>query len=438
MTTTEVENFPGFPDGVTGPDLMDRMRKQAARWGAALVTEDVEEVDLSVRPFRVRSSERTVRAHAIIVATGATAKRLGLPNEHTFWSRGISACAICDGASPLFKGADVAVIGGGDSAAEEAVYLTKYARQVHLIVRGSKMRASAAMAARVESNPRVTIHYKSQPADVVGDVKGRLAALRLRDADTGHERELPVRGVFYAVGHSPNSQLLAGQVELDAAGYVVVRHGSETSVPGVFAAGDLHDTEWRQAITAAGSGCAAAISAERYLVASDLSVDYSHAAADAPAAAAVERAHEAAHAAHTAAAATVAAAAAAAAAAPAPSPTEFDASATVHVGQFALRKLYHESQRPMIVVYTSSTCGPCRRLKPMLTSLVEDPAYASEVHYVEIDIEADADIAEAAGITGTPTVQIFHRKERLHVLSGVKMKSEYRAMLDACLGRVAA
>ena len=430
MTTTEVENFPGFPDGVTGPDLMDRMRKQAARWGAALVTEDVEEVDLSVRPFRVRSSERTVRAHTIIVATGATAKRLGLPNEHTFWSRGISACAICDGASPLFKGADVAVIGGGDSAAEEAVYLTKYARQVHLIVRGPKMRASAAMAERVGANPRVTIHFKSQPVDVVGDVKGRLAALRLRDADTGHERELPVRGVFYAVGHSPNSQLLAGQVELDAAGYVVVRHGTETSVPGVFAAGDLHDTEWRQAITAAGSGCAAAISAERYLVASDLSVDYSH-AADAPAE--MEHAQEAAaHAAHSAAAAT---AAAAAASAPAPSPAEFDVSATVHVGQFALRKLYHESQRPMIVVYTSSTCGPCRRLKPMLTSLVEDPAYASAVHYVEIDIEADPDIAEAAGITGTPTVQIFHRKERLHVLPGVKMKSEYRAMLDACLGR---
>jgi len=425
MTTTEVENFPGFPEGVTGPDLMDRMRKQASRWGAVLMTEDVEEVDLSVRPFIVRSSERTVRAHTLIIATGATAKRLDLPSEHIFWSRGISACAICDGASPLFKGADVAVIGGGDSAAEEAVYLTKYARQVHLIVRGSKMRASAAMAERAAANPRVSIHYKSLPVDVVGDVKGRLAALRLRDADSGNERDLPVRGVFYAVGHSPNSGLLAGQVELDAAGYVVVRHGAETSVPGVFAAGDLHDTEWRQAITAAGSGCAAAISAERYLVANDLTVMPPAATASA---AVVEHqpAESAPHAATP---------AAAPAASPQPAAPEFDASATKHMGQFALRKLYHESQRPLLVVYTSSTCGPCRRLKPMLASLVEDPTYASAVHYIEIDIEADPDIAEAAGITGTPTVQIFHKKERLHVLPGVKMKSEYKQLVDACLGR---
>jgi len=244
MTTTEVENFPGFPEGVSGPDLMDRMRKQSERWGASLLTEDVEEVDLSRRPFRVRSTERTVYAHSVIVATGAAAKRLQLPSEHEFWSRGISACAICDGASPIFRGAEVAVVGGGDSAAEEAVYLTKYARHVHLLVRGSRMRASAAMSDRVLANPRVSVHFKSQPVDVYGDVKGRLAGVRLRDVDSGEERELPVRGVFYAVGHKPNSDLLAGQVELDAAGYVVVRHGAETSVEGVFAAGDLHDTEW--------------------------------------------------------------------------------------------------------------------------------------------------------------------------------------------------
>ena len=429
MTTTEVENFPGFPEGVTGPDLMDRMRKQAERWGASLVTEDVDEVDLRVRPFRVRSSERTVYAHSLIVATGATAKRLALPSEEQFWSRGISACAICDGASPIFKGAEVAVVGGGDSAAEEAVYLTKYARHVHLLVRGARMRASAAMAARVLANPRVTVHFKSAPVDVYGDVKGRMAGVRLRDADTGAERELPVRGLFYAVGHKPNSDLLAGQVELDAAGYVVVRHGAATSVEGVFAAGDLHDTERRQAITAAGSGCAAAISAERYLTAHDLVREPQRSAgvatADAPASEA--RASAASEAPST-----------AAAAAPAAPAVPFDASATSHRGQYALRKLYHESTRPLLVVYTSPTCGPCRRLKPMLAKMVEEPDYASAVHYVEIDIEEDPEIAEAAGITGTPCVHIFHRKERLRVMAGVRMKSDYRAVIDGALGKVPA
>ncbi len=438
MTTTEVENFPGFPEGVTGPDLMDRMRKQAERWGAQLVTEDVEEVDLSVRPFRLRSAERTVFAHSVIVATGATAKRLGLPSEEQFWSRGISACAICDGASPIFKGADVAVVGGGDSAAEEAVYLTKYVRHVHLLVRGPRLRASAAMADRVLANPRVTVHFKSAPVDVYGDVKGRMAGVRLRDADSGAERELPVRGLFYAVGHKPNSDLLAGQVALDAAGYVVVTHGTATSVEGVFAAGDLHDTEWRQAITAAGSGCAAAISAERYLTLNDLVREPSAAAnsAAAAASAAAEQRVAAKALAETqqrdaAAAAATAAAAAGGAAGPA-----FDASATTHRGQFALRKLYHESTRPLMVMYTAPTCGPCRRLKPMLAKLVEEPEYADAVHYVEIDIEEDPEIAQAAGITGTPCVHIFHRKERLQVLSGVRMKGEFRAVLDSALGKV--
>jgi thioredoxin reductase (NADPH) len=453
MTTTEVENFPGFPEGVTGPDLMDRMRKQAERWGASLVTEDVEELDLSSRPFRVRTAERVVHAHSVIMATGATAKRLNLPSEHTFWSRGISACAICDGASPIFKGAEVAVVGGGDSAAEEAVYLTKYARHVHLLVRGSRLRASAAMADRVLANPRITVQFMSQPTDVYGDVKGRMAGVRLRNTDSGEERELPVRGLFYAVGHSPNSSLVAGQVELDAAGYVVVRHGAATSVEGVFAAGDLHDTEWRQAITAAGSGCAAAISAERYLTANDLvrepqpsaaaagassSAEQRAAAAVAAAAAAAPHAGDAQREASAASASSSASSAAAAGGAAAAPALVFDASSTIHRGQYALRKLYHESTRPLMVVYTAPTCGPCRRLKPMLAKLVEDAEYADAVHLIEVDIEEDPEIAEAAGITGTPCVHIFHRKERLKVLAGVKMKSDYRAVIDGALGKVAA
>jgi len=404
----------GCGAGITGPDLMDRMRKQSERWGASLLTEDVEELDLSRRPFRVRSSERTLYAHAVIVATGATAKRLQLPHEHEFWSRGISACAICDGASPIFRGAEVAVVGGGDSAAEEAVYLTKYARHVHLLVRGSRMRASAAMVDRVLANPRVTVHFKSQPVDVLGDVKGRLAGVRLRNGDTGDEHELPVRGVFYAVGHKPNSDLLAGQVELDAQGYVVVRHGAATSVEGVFAAGDLHDTEWRQAITAAGSGCAAAISAERYLAANNLIVEP-------PAAAASIRAGEVA----------VPSQPASPQKESAPAVAAFDASQTTHRGQFALRKLYHDSPRPLMVMYTAPTCGPCRRLKPILAKLVEE--YGEGVHYVEIDIEEDPEIAQAAGITGTPCVHVFYRKERLAVLAGVKTRSDYRSVIDEAL-----
>ena len=426
-----------------------------------MATEDVESVDLSVRPFVVRTSERTVRTHALIVATGATAKRLGLPSEETFWSRGISACAICDGASPLFKGQEVAVVGGGDSAAEEAVYLTKYARRVHLLVRGSRLRASAAMADRVKANPNVTIHYHSPPLDVYGDVKGRMAGVLLGSEGGGEGRKLPVRGLFYAVGHKPNSELLAGQVELDEAGYVVLKHGASTSVEGVFAAGDLHDTEWRQAVTAAGSGCAAAIAAERWLASTEGSREeathhvMAAAKAAAAAAAVAAEATDASAAAPPSAAAAAAAAAAVASAARAAAPASaseavetataaarakaaFDVNASFHKGQYALRRLYHESTRPLLVIYTSPTCGPCRRLKPMLTGLVGEDAYAGAVQFIEIDIEADAAIAEAAGIAGTPTVQVFLNRERVGVLKGVKNKSEYRQVLDAALGRAPA
>eukprot|EP00198_Chlamydomonas_reinhardtii_P000472 XP_001689807.1 NADPH-dependent thioredoxin reductase [Chlamydomonas reinhardtii] len=386
MTTTEVENFPGFPEGITGPDLMDRMRKQAERWGSELYTEDVEQVDLSVRPFVIRSSDRELRAHSVIIATGATAKRLGLPSENTFWSRGISACAICDGASPLFKNAEVAVVGGGDSATEEAVYVTKYAKHVHLLVRGERMRASKAMQDRVLANPRITVHFNTGIEDAFGGEV--LQGLRLFDTRTGEKRSLDVQGMFYGIGHTPNSKLVAGQVELDEAGYVKVAHGAATSVPGVFSAGDLHDTEWRQAITAAGSGCMAALSAERYLTANNL----------AKATSSID------------------------------TPETFDLSADKHKGQYALRKLYHESDRLICVLYTSPTCGPCRTLKPIFNGVVDE--YTGKVHYVEIDIEQDPEIAEAAGVMGTPTVQMFKDKARVEQLSGVKMKKDYRAIIE--------
>ncbi|GLC33882.1 hypothetical protein PLESTB_000814200 [Pleodorina starrii] len=428
MTTTEVENFPGFPEGITGPDLMDRMRKQAERWGSELHTEDVEEVDLSVRPFRVRSTDRELRAHSVIIATGASAKRLDLPSEREFWSRGISACAICDGASPLFKNGEVAVVGGGDSATEEAVYLTKYAKHVHLLVRGERMRASKAMQDRALANPRVTVHFNTGVEDAFGGEV--LEGLKLFDTRTGEKRNLAVKGLFYGIGHTPNSKLVAGQVDLDEAGYVKVQHGASTSVPGVFAAGDLHDTEWRQAITAAGSGCMAALAAERYLTANSLVREFKQpedAAADGGAA------HHAGNGANgNGANGNGNGSSAKAATSSVDTPETFDINADKHKGQYALRKLYHESKRLICVLYTAPTCGPCRTLKPIFNAVVDE--YKGKVHYVEIDIEQDPEIAEAAGVMGTPTVQMFMDKARVEQLSGVKMKKDYREIFNRHLG----
>ncbi|CAN6443971.1 unnamed protein product [Victoria cruziana] len=384
MTTTEVENFPGFPDGITGPDLMDRMRRQAERWGAELFHEDVEHLDLRKRPFTVRSSEREVKCHSVIFATGATAKRLRLPREDEFWSRGISACAICDGASPLFKAQVLAVVGGGDTATEEAIYLTKYARHVHLLVRRDQLRASKAMQDRIFNNPNVTVHFNTEVVDVVSNNKGQMSGILLKRTDTEEESVLEARGLFYGIGHSPNSQLLEGQVVLDSTGYVLVEEGTaRTSVEGVFAAGDVQDHEWRQAITAAGSGCIAALSVERYLVKNDLLVEFHQPQTEEVRKELSDKDVQ----------------------------MGFDITLTKHRGQYALRKLYHESPRVLCVLYTAPTCGPCRTLKPILSKVIDE--FDASVHFVEIDIEEDPEIAEAAGIMGTPCVQFFKNKEML-------------------------
>ena len=412
MTTTEVENFPGFPEGITGPELMERMKAQAERWGTELYTEDVTHIDLSQRPFTVRSDEREVKAHSLIIATGATAKRLGLPCEEQFWSHGISACAICDGASPIFHGEEVAVVGGGDSAAEEAVYLTKYGDRVHLLVRRDELRASKAMQDRVFNNSNITVHWNTEAVDVFGDGK-HIDGIKLRNTETGEESKLHVKGLFYAIGHNPNTSLFRGQLELDDVGYIVVKPGTvETSVEGVFAAGDVQDHEYRQAITAAGTGCMGAMLAERWLSTHNLITEYHQkpASEEQP-----QTEPE-----------TVVSS----------SEESFDVNATRHYGGYALRRLFHESDRPIMVKYVSPTCGPCKQLKPILDKIIDE--YEGKIHFVELDIVADPDIAKTAQVVGTPTIQFFKDKEMLQEMKGVKQKSEYRQVIDSFIPAEAA
>jgi thioredoxin reductase (NADPH) len=319
MTTTHVENYPGFPDGVLGPDLMDLMKAQAERWGTQLLEADADVIDLAQRPFTIEADGQTIHTQSIIIATGASANRLGVPNEDHFWSNGISACAICDGATPQFRNEDLAVVGGGDSACEEAVYLTKYGSKVHLLVRSGHLRASAAMADRVEANPQITVHWNTEVIDVQGT--DWMDGLRLRQRDTGKEELLPVRGMFYAIGHTPNTELFKDQLDCDQSGYLITQPGRpETSLEGVFAAGDVADAEWRQGITAAGSGCQAALAAERWLSHHDLATLVSREAVEPQKAKPPETTDVT---------------------------TEgtYDSSAQWQKGSYALRKLYHDSKK---------------------------------------------------------------------------------------------
>jgi thioredoxin reductase (NADPH) len=262
MTTTEVENFPGFPEGIQGPDLMDNMRKQAERFGAELITDDVAAVELRGEVKEVTVGGVTYRGRTVIIATGSQYRYLGLPNEQRLLGHGVSACATCDGF--FFRDQDIAVVGGGDSAMEEATFLTRFARSVTVVHRRDTMRASKIMQERALKDDKISFAWNSRVDDVLGADK--VDGLQLSDTVTGEQRKLPVTGVFIAIGHDPRSTIFRGQVDLDENGYVLVDHPStRTNLPGVFACGDVVDHIYRQAVTAAGTGCAAALDAERYV-----------------------------------------------------------------------------------------------------------------------------------------------------------------------------
>ena len=398
MTTTFVENYPGFPDGVMGPELMDLMKAQATRWGTKLIESDVTSIDVTKRPFELKTLEGAIKANSIIIATGASANRLGIRNEQIFWSKGISACAICDGATPQFRDAELAVVGGGDSACEEAVYLTKYGSKVHLIVRSNKLKASAAMADRVLANSKITIHWNTSVIEAIGD--DWLEKIKVNNHNS-ENKVIEVKGLFYAIGHTPNTSFLNKQISIDEKGYIKCNPGRpETSLEGIFAAGDVADSEWRQGVTAAGSGCMAALAAERWLTKKDLSIlikreqpepEKSETLTDQE-----EEANE----------------------------ENFDSNSQWQKGSYALRKLYHESSKPILVIFSSPSCGPCHVLKPQLKRVINE--LNGKVQGIEIDIDKDQDIAKQAGINGTPTVQLFKDKLLKREWKGVKQRSEFK------------
>ena len=263
-TTTDVENFPGFPEGIMGPDLMVRCREQSLKCGARIETATVDAVDLESQPYKVMVGKKTIETRALIIATGATAKRLHITGEDRLWQRGISACAVCDGALPIFRDQILFVIGGGDTACEEALFLTKYGRKVIMCVRRDVLRASKVMQERVTGHDKIEIMWRTELQEVIGE--DRLMQVKVVNNQTQEESILEAGGLFYAIGHLPNTEFLAGQLETDETGYLITQGKSTlTSRPGVFACGDVQDKVYRQAVTAAGTGCMAALEAERYL-----------------------------------------------------------------------------------------------------------------------------------------------------------------------------
>ena len=403
MTTTFVENYPGFPDGVLGPELMDLMKAQAERWGTNLYESDVVSIDTSKRPFELITLEGIIKTNSIIIATGASANRLGVINEDKFWSKGISACAICDGATPQFRDEQLAVIGGGDSACEEAAYLTKYGSKVHLLVRSEKLRASAAMIDRVKANSKIEIHWNTKVEKANGT--DWLENIETMNSIKGNV-EIKVRGLFYAIGHTPNTKFLDNKLKLDKKGYIACNSGRpETSIEGIFAAGDVVDSEWRQGVTAAGTGCMSALAAERWLAEKNLSKVIIRTTTEPEKTSSSlsfnqEETNE----------------------------DTFDLNSEWQKGNYALRKLYHESNKPILVIFSSPSCGPCHVLKPQLKRVIKE--FKGAVQGIEIDIDRDQEIAKQAGINGTPTIQLFKNKLLKKQWQGVKQRSEFKEAIQ--------
>jgi thioredoxin reductase (NADPH) len=261
MTTSEVENYPGFPNGIFGPELMMNMRQQAERFGTCIVDDEVIRVDFNKRPFEITSHSETCEAHSVIICTGASPRKLGIPSEEQFAGRGVSYCATCDG--PFFKGEDIVVVGGGDTALEEATFLTKFGKSVRLVHRRASLRASKILQQKAFENPKIEFLWNRVISTIEGDRK--VGAVTVKDVENGLEQRLPAGGIFVAIGHEPNTAIYKGQIELDNKGYIILKNHTATNIEGVFAAGDVHDFRYRQAITAGGFGCMAALDVEKWL-----------------------------------------------------------------------------------------------------------------------------------------------------------------------------